>query len=85
MESGLGFSQDAANTLIVDDDPGIHKTYRAMLSLSGYDVFTSKAHGKGLGLVIVKKMLSAMKGTVVIDSDRNKGTTVMITLPGGES
>lgn len=43
--------------------------------------YTSKPHGTGLGLVIVKKMLSKMKGTIRIDSKRNHGTTVAITLP----
>ncbi|MFC1885257.1 PAS domain S-box protein [Thermodesulfobacteriota bacterium] len=45
--------------------------------------FTSKTHGTGLGLVIVKKMLSEMKGTVGISSERHVGTIVTMTLPEG--
>jgi PAS domain S-box-containing protein len=46
--------------------------------------FTSKTHGTGLGLVIVKKMLSEMNGTVGIESEQKVGTTVTMTLPEGE-
>lgn len=45
--------------------------------------FTSKSTGTGLGLVIVKKMLSAMNGSISIESYHGLGTTVSITLPGG--
>jgi len=49
--------------------------------------YTSKAHGTGLGLVIVKKMLAQMGGTIEISSLRDVGTTVTISLPssGGGS
>ena len=46
--------------------------------------FTSKAKGTGLGLVIVKKMLTAMKTTVDIESRENEGTTVTMFLPEGD-
>ncbi len=42
---------------------------------------TSKRHGTGLGLVIVKKMLSTMKCTIKVESEKNKGTHVMIFIP----
>ena len=42
---------------------------------------TSKAHGTGLGLMIVKKMLTMMNGTVEISSSMGKGTTVNVRLP----
>ena len=42
---------------------------------------TSKAHGTGLGLVIVKKMLAMMNGTVQITSNEGKGTMVDMILP----
>lgn len=43
--------------------------------------YTSKRSGTGLGLVIVKKMLSKMNSTIKIMSEKNKGTTVMIIIP----
>jgi signal transduction histidine kinase/DNA-binding response OmpR family regulator len=45
--------------------------------------FTSKPQGTGLGLVIVKKMLSKMNGTISIASSPLEGTTVTMTLPEG--
>jgi len=46
---------------------------------------TSKMNGTGLGLVIVKKMLTAMKSVIDIKSRVNKGTAVTLTLPEGDS
>ncbi len=46
--------------------------------------FTSKVKGTGLGLVIVKKMLMKMNGTINLQSDTHFGTTVTISLPENE-
>ncbi len=46
--------------------------------------FTSKTQGTGLGLIIVKKMLMKLKGTISLHSDVHLGTTVTITLPEGQ-
>ncbi len=43
--------------------------------------YTTKSKGTGLGLVIVKKMLTMMKGTVEITSRRDSGTRVDVSLP----
>lgn len=43
---------------------------------------TSKVHGNGLGLVIVKKMLTMMNGTVSVTSRKDEGTIVEILIPG---
>jgi C4-dicarboxylate-specific signal transduction histidine kinase len=45
--------------------------------------YTSKPHGTGLGLVIVKKMLTRMGGDIEITSALDRGTTVTIYLPEG--
>jgi signal transduction histidine kinase len=47
--------------------------------------FTSKSHGTGLGLVIVKKMVSKMFGSIKLESLKDKGTTVTVIFPEGES
>jgi PAS domain S-box-containing protein len=47
--------------------------------------FTTKPDGTGLGLVITKKMLSLMNGTIEIHSIKDKGTTVNILLPRGSN
>jgi PAS domain S-box-containing protein len=43
--------------------------------------FTSKVHGTGLGLVIVKKMLSKMDSTIKIYSTKEIGTFIMVLIP----
>jgi len=45
--------------------------------------YTTKAHGTGLGLVIVKKMLTKMNGTIDIASWHNVGAVVEISMPEG--
>jgi PAS domain S-box-containing protein len=45
---------------------------------------TSKVKGTGLGLVIVKKMLAQMNGTIEISSRKDEGTAVDIYLPVSE-
>jgi len=43
--------------------------------------FTTKAQGNGLGLPIVHRLASEMGGSVAIDSEPVRGTTVSIRLP----
>jgi len=42
---------------------------------------TTKSHGTGLGLVIVKKMLLKMGGEIEIESEEGAGTTVTLHVP----
>lgn len=46
---------------------------------------TSKEKGTGLGLVVCKRIISMYGGTIDIESEVNKGTTVMIMLPSAHS
>ncbi len=52
------------------------------------DVFkpfcTTKTQGTGLGLVITRKMLAKMNGTIEITSQKDAGTTVNIFIPEGK-
>jgi PAS domain S-box-containing protein len=46
---------------------------------------TSKKHGTGLGLVLVKRMLTKMNGGIAITSHPSVGTTVDILIPEGRN
>lgn len=46
--------------------------------------YTTRKQGTGLGLVIVRKMLAKMNGTITIQSRNGEGTIVTITLPEPE-
>ena len=43
--------------------------------------FSTKATGTGLGLTIAKRNVELNGGTIAVQSQRGKGTTVTITLP----
>jgi signal transduction histidine kinase len=48
-----------------------------------FDPFVSegKAHGTGLGMAIVKKIVDEHQGTIEIESEVGRGTTITIKLP----
>ena len=45
--------------------------------------FTTKDHGTGLGLAIVYSIIEKHKGRIELQSEQGKGTTFLISLPGG--
>lgn len=66
------------NITIMDNGRGISDEQKKHL----FKPFsTTKSHGTGLGLVIVKKMLLKMDGTIEIGSQEKAGTTVTLNLP----
>ena len=64
---------------VVDNGDGINSEFLGKI----FDPFTSfsKAGGTGLGMVIVKNIIEAHKGTVSVESEEHLGTTVIIKLP----
>lgn len=42
---------------------------------------TTKEHGTGLGLVISRKLLARMDGTITLESEEGRGATAILTLP----
>ena len=71
---------DRIKIRIMDNGKGIPDEHKKHL----FQPFsTTKSHGTGLGLVIVKKMLLKMGGTIEIGSLESAGTTVTLDLPAG--
>lgn len=64
---------------IIDNGSGIHENLLENLFKPFY---TTKINGTGLGLVIVKKIVTRLSGKVGIVSAEGEGTTVTISLPG---
>jgi signal transduction histidine kinase len=44
-------------------------------------LFTTKAYGIGLGLVVVKNLIQSNGGTIMVQSEIGQGTTVTVVLP----
>ncbi len=71
---------EGAYQLIRFTDTGVGMT-DDVLQRIGEPFHTTKAEGHGLGMMIVKKIIEAHKGRLVIASEPNQGTTVDIYLP----
>jgi nitrogen fixation/metabolism regulation signal transduction histidine kinase len=63
--------------VIRDDGPGLSEEQRAQLFVPG---FTTKAHGSGLGLTIVERIVSDHGGSIEVHSVPDEGTTFAIHL-----
>jgi signal transduction histidine kinase len=61
-----------------DTGPGIDA---AMLERIFDPFFTTKPEGTGLGLAITRKIIESHGGTMVVESELGRGTTVMVRLP----
>ena len=72
--------QDAEFAVVRVKDNGLGMTV-AELDKLFKPFHTTKPNGTGLGLVIVKKMLARMGGTIRIDSVQDKGTAVTMMVP----
>lgn len=65
-----------------DDGEGITAEHMSKLF---QPLFTTKARGIGLGLVVVKNLTEANGGKVNVASEPGKGTVFTVTLPAGEA
>ncbi|WP_390904389.1 ATP-binding protein [Thermocoleostomius sinensis] len=52
-----------------------------ILAKLGTPIFTAKANGNGLGLAMVRRIVKAHQGQLLINSDARTGTTVRVQLP----
>ncbi|MWV46018.1 PAS domain S-box protein [Paenibacillus sp. HJL G12] len=76
----IELDDEAGYQLIRFTDDGIGMT-EEVLGRIGEPFHTTKADGNGLGMMIVKKIIEAHAGRLVITSRVNEGTTVDIYLP----
>ena len=70
---------------VSDDGCGIDAALMPHLTELFYQTnqsFTRKHEGMGVGLYLVKRYVDKMKGSLRIESEPDKGTTVRVTLPG---
>ncbi|MNS24110.1 Sporulation kinase E [compost metagenome] len=72
---------DSVMIRIIDEGEGISKETLAKL---GEPFFTNKETGTGLGLMVSQRIIESHKGTMEIESELGRGTTVTVALPGGE-
>lgn len=68
---------------VSDTGPGIPRSFRNQLFAPFTQVDSSYAReyeGVGLGLAICQRLVTALKGTIEVESERNKGSTFRVTV-----
>jgi nitrogen fixation/metabolism regulation signal transduction histidine kinase len=69
---------DHLRLAVSDDGPGLTPEQEEQLFVPG---FTTKAHGSGLGLTLVERIVTDHGGTLEVESASGTGTTFVIRLP----
>lgn len=72
MDTGIGISLEERD-----------KLFQSFIQVDGS--ITRRFGGTGLGLSISKQLIEAMKGTIAVDSEKNKGSTFSFTVRLGVS
>jgi len=78
LETRLLPSRDKVEIKIIDNGKGIPKEQQERLFEPFY---TTRENGTGLGLSICQSIIHQHKGTIAIESQVGKGTTVTVLLP----
>jgi signal transduction histidine kinase len=68
------------SVVITFTDTGVGMSEETLSKL-GSPLFTTKAKGMGFGLPICRRMLEAHGGSLSVESEVGKGTTVTVTIP----
>lgn len=78
IEVSAAVKQNEIELMIRDNGPGIPDIEKKHL----FDMFfTTKQHGTGLGLSLVRKIMDAHSGRISVDSTPQIGTTVYLNFP----
>jgi len=73
-------AEDRVSVSVSDTGPGISEENMKRLF---EPLFSTKAKGIGLGLVVTKAIIEAHQGSIDVRSESGKGTTFTVTLPVG--
>ncbi|SDJ49474.1 ATP-binding protein [Salimicrobium halophilum] len=71
--------EDSLAIVVRDDGIGIPE--EALIHI-GEPFYTTKEKGTGLGVMVTKKIVDDLGGSIHYESEEEKGTTVTVTLPG---
>jgi signal transduction histidine kinase len=83
----VGSSRDFGEVIIAIQDTGVGMTQEQITNIMADHFIISSAKvdnrkGNGLGYLIIKDLLKIIRGSLSIQSEKGKGTTVTIRLPG---
>ena len=74
--------RQSRNVAIVIEDSGCGIPAEVLSRVDREEAFvTTKSHGTGLGLAVVRAVVKAHNGSVAVESEEHQGTQVRITLP----
>ena len=84
VEVGAAGSEDGHHTYFVRDNGlGIPVAHLTKLFQAFQRLHPDRAAGEGMGLVIVRRILERLGGTIRVESAPGEGTTFFVTLPAG--
>ncbi|RYD57872.1 MAG: PAS domain S-box protein [Sphingobacteriales bacterium] len=79
--SGIRLDEQIVQLRFTDNGIGIDTTKNQSKLFGLYNRFNFTVEGRGLGLFMVKTQVEALKGTIELSSELDKGTDIYIRLP----
>ena len=74
--------QDITELCIIDEGVGIsQKHLDKLFNMDHYHFTPANEKGTGLGLLICKVIVDKNDGSITIESEKDKGTTIIVRLP----
>jgi signal transduction histidine kinase len=78
VEVSASAGSGSLEIIVSDTGPGLSEEQEAQLFTPG---FTTKAHGSGLGLTIVERIVTEHRGAISVESKPDSGTRIHLRLP----